>query len=90
MPNYEIIYTVEAPDAATALSAAQYGVDPINAITPVQGSIVQQVKGGATTFGDKPGVKRLTEPFTGPDELPEGGLLRKSELDRPQYAEFSD
>lgn len=63
MPNYEIIYTVEAPDAAMALSAAQYGVDPINAITPVQGSIVQQVKDSAKTFGDKPGVKRLTEPY---------------------------
>lgn len=62
MPSYEIIYTVEAPDAATALSAAQYGVDPINAITTVQGSIVQQVQDSAKTFGDKPGVKRLTEP----------------------------
>lgn len=65
MPSYEIIYTVEAPDAATALSAAQYGVDPINAITPVQGSIVQEVKNSGKTFGEKPGVKRLTEPYPG-------------------------
>lgn len=63
MPNYEIIYTVEAPDAATALSAAQYGVDPINAITTVQGSIVQQVKDSGLKLPDGTGVKRLTEPY---------------------------
>lgn len=63
MPNYEIIYTVEAPDAATALSAAQYGVDDISGIAPVLGVFVQAAGKTVAKLDTEPGVKRLTEPY---------------------------
>lgn len=65
MHNYEITYHVTAESASDALDAGIHALDTLNQFTPVLNVWVEESKPSAKTFGDKPGVKRLTEPYPG-------------------------